>query len=1174
MSSQRVIIFTDNYERKKLILFPNGEHEMSKFASPHSPLISGTVLIDKQYDILNGDADICKLLCGKTPSNFLTFIEEKDRALFRRRMRNLFSEKVKRTRFIISLKTSRGTLPVEIKGFKANNTVVLNITILELIDVLNESMKFKEALEREMEYYKTIINESPDGIFIESISGDIIDVNDSAAKMLGYTKEELLKIGLREIVPEELLKNSLEIMKSLREKKRVILETFNRHKKGSLIPIELSLNLIKIGGREYVIAISRNLSQRRGAEIKHRAISEMANDGIVMVNSEGIIEHWNPAATRIFRYSSEEMIGKSLYNLIPEDHREEAKLIFKKLLSQRIEGGLKKYERMVVNARRKDGTTFPLEISPSIFVMNNRLYGLVIVRDISNRVAAEQKIIRQNEELKLLYDFALKVSTSLSRDEFFTNTYRQLKKLLKFDSLSISLVDRNGETFTVEFSCEKGKRLPKRTYPLRPDGSLTGWVICNKKKLYIEDTEKGALPSTVHQVGEKVRSWLGVPILYRNQAVGAIVISSFKPCAFQDGDIRLVETLSAYMAVVLKNVNLYEEIRENKEKLENIINSSLIGIILNDEKNNLIFVNERFADMLGYTVEELIGKNFRDVSTPEGFEKIREGTMRRMKGISDSYETTLIRRDGKLIDVLINASPLRDASGKIVGIIGVIIDITERKRMEGRIREEWEKYRTMMENLLVGVVIIQDEKIIYANNILTEILGYTQEEVIGQDFLRFIHPDMRNYLYDNYRRRMMHLPVPDSYIVKLLNAEGKTMWAIIRGALVEWEGKTAEMVSIHDITPMKVMEDKLLALVNAFEDIKLARSEEEVYRLAIDSLTNILHFEHIVIAQIMEGKIIAIKWKGSESPRLLDINEDRGIVAWVARNKTPYYSPDVSKDSLYLRINPTTRSEYATPIATKNRIFGVLNVETEEIDGISEDDRMLIDLMASHMAVALAGLESQKSLEKAKNLQELMVHIVSHDLKNPLAVLQGYIELMKEEPSQEFLSTMEKALEEAEEIIEKTRLFSKLGSGKIESVKETIDVREMVERAIEVVQEKYPDGKIINEVKRIKINALPILKEAFVNILDNAFKYGASEVHITLEVIEDYAEIRFADNGPGIPEDKRNIIFEPFERLSSGKGSGLGLAIVKMIVELHDGKIWVEENKPTGCAFVFKLPAK
>ncbi len=490
-----------------------------------------------------------------------------------------------------------------------------------------------------------------------------------------------------------------------------------------------------------------------------------------------------------------------------------------------------------------------------------------------------------------------------------------------------------------------------------------------------------------------------------------------------------------------------------------------------------------------------------------------------------------------------------------------------------KVRVERERYRTILENLIVGIVVIHNGKIIYANKLMEDALGYRTQDVMGESFLKFVHPEMREYVLENYTRRMMGLPAPRNYIIKLMDSKGHVKWAQLSTSIVDWEGTQAELVSLQDITHLKEMERRLMALVKVFRDIKMARSKEEVYEMAVNALFRVLNFSYAAVGVVEGEKIIMRKSIGYEEPdiQVLDLYGGRGVVAWVARNRRPYYVPDVQKEPLYISTGQVTRCEYATPIIVDDRVFGVLDVEREKPNSITQEERDLVDMLAEHVAVALVGLERQEELQKAKNFQELMVHILSHDLKNPLAVSSGYVEMLREEYSEEYVDGIHRALRESFNIIEKVRLFSRLGSGRIREERKNISLKERIESIGALILKKYENVKLLINMEEINIEGYPILDEVFLNIIDNAFKYGATRVSVDASEDSSVVEIRIADNGPGIPDDMKEKIFEPFERLSSQTGSGLGLAIVKMIVELHQGKVWVEDNDPQGSVFVIQL---
>ncbi len=1332
---------------------------------------------------------------------------------------------------------------------------------------VTDRKKLEEELKKREEFYRSIFDSSLDGIFIETLDGKLIDVNEAGAKMFGYTRKELLDKGLKAIIPEESLEKLPYIIEKLKKSGRAIVETFNKHKDGYLIPIELSANLIKLDGKEIVLVIARDLRYREEEEIKYRILGEMASDAVILANEKGEIEYWNPSAEKIFGFTEEEVYKKPFWNFIfPEELLHIKNEIIGKI--QKINPPFTKRFESV--AKRKDEFRIPVEIGVSVFTVNNKKYALAVVRDISERKKLEEELKRRIDELEVIQRFSLKISSHLDLKELINSVYNEIKGLIPFDSFALGLKEKNTNKIKFEILTSGEKNLGPLEIEVHPKRSLSGWVITSKKPLLIRDLnkEKDNLPAKWIKVGKLPKSWLGVPLIYKNDVLGIIILQSYTPNMYDDRDKNFLITLGTQLSIAISNALLYSEIKTTKDKLETLINNQMVGITTVDLKGNITFTNqkfaemlgysieevlkknifelttpegrdlfkkklkrrergyvdyyenvmlkkdgtpinvlisasplknekgeiigsieillditerkkwekeiqkmndtlstlynislsmgempdikdlskqvykelkrifdfhwffiaiydkeekqirfellispkgergnyvikfdpqnsltawviknqkplfirdvkkdelptnymqiegegglersviivpliyqdkaigalsiqhrlpnmydenvlkyltivanwlsvminniklynevketkdwlesllknaivgiattdindnitfsnERFAKMLGYSVEEIIGRNLKDFTTPEGYEKLKAGTKRRKRGEKDYYETQFIRKDGKIIDVLIYASPLYDNHGNVVGSTGIIVDITERKAMEKRLKEEKERYKRLFEAMANIVVIIKNEKIVYVNKVFERTTGYKLQEVLGQPFTQFIHPDTRELTLKNYRRRMKGLPTPDHYIIKIIGKNGKDIWMDIRATIIDWEEGRADLVSMVDITELKEMEDRLLALDEIARKLKLAKTKEEMYETTLEGIFHILNLYNAAILEVVDDELVMVKSKGYSNPNFkIKINSKKGITPWVARNNLPYYSPDTREDSLYIEGVKGARCEYATPISIEDKIFGVLDVERKEPYSISEDDIKIIDLLANNLAVALKSWENQKEIEKAKNLQELMLHIVSHDLKNPLAVLSGYLDLLRVEYNETYVDAMERAINEASNIIEKARLFSRLGAGKIEEERVLLNLKKEIEDVVELIAQKYPQGKIQLEMDDIEIYAYPLIREVFINLLDNAFKYGASEVKITADV-NDFVEIRVIDNGPGIPLGKRGAIFQAFETLSPKKGSGLGLTIVKMIIDLHNGKIWVENNKPHGSIFVIQLP--
>ncbi len=480
---------------------------------------------------------------------------------------------------------------------------------------------------------------------------------------------------------------------------------------------------------------------------------------------------------------------------------------------------------------------------------------------------------------------------------------------------------------------------------------------------------------------------------------------------------------------------------------------------------------------------------------------------------------------------------------------------------------------SLLDNIWTGVVIIKDLRILYTNEAFKKMLGYENINLVGAPILEFMHPDCRDRIYEYYKNTVSREDFSrGEVIVKFARADGRGIYAQVIIKPIDFDGGRSFLITIEDITQLKNMENTILALTDSFRKIKIAESEDEIYDIAINSLKNVLNFNNAAIFKVVGEELKLVKTIGYRITHFnIDLYGEMGIVAWVARNKRSLYVPDVTKEPLYIDTYADSKCEYATPIVIDGKVYGVLDVEGKKVDGISEEERNLIDMLAQHMSVALKGLEKQKALEKAKNYQELMLRIVSHDLKNPLSVISGYVELIKEEYVPEYMDVIEKAVERAFEIIDKARLFSKLGAKRIEEEKTGVDLLEEIKDVSTIILAKYPGKHISLEGAHMKISVYPLIREVFSNIMDNAFKYGADNLQIKVEKSKEYIIIRIADDGPGIPDDKKEVIFNAFEALEYG-GSGLGLHIVKMIVDMHKGKVWVEDNKDGGSTFVIKLP--
>ena len=236
----------------------------------------------------------------------------------------------------------------------------------------------------------------------------------------------------------------------------------------------------------------------------------------------------------------------------------------------------------------------------------------------------------------------------------------------------------------------------------------------------------------------------------------------------------------------------------------------------------------------------------------------------------------------------------------------------------------------------------------------------------------------------------------------------------------------------------------------------------------------------------------------------------------------------------------------------------------------------------------VANIDELKSVE---NLRRELIATVSHDLRTPLAIVQGYVETLlikgddiSEADRNKYLKTSMSGLERLSKLIAQLFEYSKLEAKQIEPHKEPFFISELAQD----VAHKY---QILAEQKNIKIDLdisknlplvfadLSLVERVIQNLMDNALNYTPENGEIILAVSEvnEQVEIRIKDNGPGISEKEQAFIFDRYRQASRNgkgkKGAGLGLAIVKKILELHDSTIQVKSKLNEGTAFMFQLPA-
>ncbi len=220
-----------------------------------------------------------------------------------------------------------------------------------------------------------------------------------------------------------------------------------------------------------------------------------------------------------------------------------------------------------------------------------------------------------------------------------------------------------------------------------------------------------------------------------------------------------------------------------------------------------------------------------------------------------------------------------------------------------------------------------------------------------------------------------------------------------------------------------------------------------------------------------------------------------------------------------------------------------------------------------------------KKMGEAGHLKDLFTDIIRHDLLNPAGIIGGVVEAMLlDSPKDENLHLIRRTSLKLVEIIESASMLSMLESSE-ELNKKRLNLKEVIDSAISASRPLFEESgmDVENHIQdSLPIKANSLIENVFYNILSNATKYAREGKKVVIEAFDqgDSYLLNVIDYGPGIPDKDKEAVFARFTRRqkSGVKGSGLGLAIARRIVELHKGRIWVEDNPIGGCIFVVELP--
>lgn len=519
-----------------------------------------------------------------------------------------------------------------------------------------------------------------------------------------------------------------------------------------------------------------------------------------------------------------------------------------------------------------------------------------------------------------------------------------------------------------------------------------------------------------------------------------------------------------------------------------------------------------------------------------------------------------------------------------------------------KIQKSEEQYRQLIEYSPDGICIHQDGKIVFLNKAMKNMLGAPDDDsMINKPFLDIVKPEYHNSVLDR-NRTVIEKGVDVGQVEhKYIRNDGQEINVEVSALPVAHEGRPAAQVVVHNVTERKHDE----RLKNVIYQISRAASTtdnlEDLYSAIHKALSTILDTSNFYIAfyDREENRLSFPFFIDEKDPKPEDIKPGKGLTEYIIEIKTPLL---LNKKDIYklaeegkIELIGTPSEQWmGAPLITEGEVIGVIGLQSYTNPTLyTVDDLKILAFTSEQIAVTInrerAGekvkfsekkyRQAAKELSDSNTLKEMLLDVISHDLKNPAGVIQGLADMMMlDNPDDEAIRLIRDSSISLVQVLDNAKTLSQLALGE-EITKKNLDLSKMVSDLANEFKQILNDHNLDLELRipeKLEVLANPIIQEILRNYMTNAVKYASEGKKLIIELTreKDRAVGKLKDFGKTIDPELREQVFGRNIQLENGvkRGRGLGLAIVKRIAEAHGGDAWVEPNKPTGNSFCFSLP--
>ena len=625
--------------------------------------------------------------------------------------------------------------------------------------------------------------------------------------------------------------------------------------------------------------------------------------------------------------------------------------------------------------------------------------------------------------------------------------------------------------------------------------------------------------------------------------------------------------LEGSMIDITERKQAEEKLQETNQYLENLFNYANAPIIVWDRQFRIVRFNHAFEKLTGRNAGDVVGQSIT-ILFPSS---LVEASMELIKAttVGDRWETveiSILRQDGSVRTVLWNsASVLANDRKTRVATIAQGQDITERKQSEKSLKESEGRYRTLFESAIDGILIadLATRQFKYANPSMCKMLGYTQEELTKMGVMD-IHPP--ESVEDNIakfaalaRGELKMVTVP------CLRKDGTIIIVNISAVQAMLDGVECNIGFFKDVTDSKLAEEIL-------------RASESRYRRLFEAARDGILILDVETGTVVDVNPFMVKMLGFSREEFLDKKIwELGFLKDIIANRDNFEELKRKKYITYENLPLETASGQQIEVEFVSNVYDVGNQKVIQCNIRDITIRRRLEIEREKIAKELA--EKNSELER-------FTYTVSHDLKSPLVTVKTFLGYLKHDivatdqlRIENDMFYMNSAADKMGKLLEELLEMSRVG--RISNLPVNVTFDELVEDTLSITA-----GRIEEKGVQVRLHKEPVmlfgdrtrLVEIWQNLVENAVKFLGDQPAPQIDIGVGHQELETVffvrDNGIGIEPQYQRKLFNLFEKLNPKmEGTGMGLAITKRIVELYQGKIWVEsKGLGQGTTFFFTLP--